>query len=108
MKRIRRKRKYQTYASYVRYLRSSTIKKVRGTIHSLCLSGENMYQEEDKLSSEDRIENALYYLRHEGSKSPEKIQRFKKTLKNEVRFLKEEFPTSYVLEDGFFLPTELD
>ena len=67
-----------------------------------------MYQEEDKLSSEDRIENALYYLRHEGSKSPEKIQRFKKTLKLEVQFLKEEFPNSYVLQDGFFLPTELD
>ena len=67
-----------------------------------------MYQEEDKCRSEERIENALYYLRHEGNKSAEKIQRFKKTIKNEVRFLKEEFPTSYVLEDGFFLPTELD
>ena len=67
-----------------------------------------MYDEEDKSSSEDRIENALYYLRHEGNKSPEKIQRFKKTLKLEVQFLKEEFPNSYVLQDGFFLPTELD
>ena len=67
-----------------------------------------MYNEEDKCRSEDRIENALYYLRHEGNKSIDKIQRFKKTIKNEVRFLKEEFPTSYVLEDGFFLPTELD
>ena len=67
-----------------------------------------MYNEEDQWSSEERIENALYYLRHEGNKSTDKIQRFKKTIKNEVRFLKEEFPTSYVLEDGFFLPTDLD
>ena len=67
-----------------------------------------MYNEEDKLSSEDRIENALYYLRGEGNKSPEKIQRFKKTIKNEVQFLKEEFPESYVLGEGFFLPTDLD
>lgn len=66
-----------------------------------------MYQEEDKLRSEDRIENALYYLRHEGNKSAEKIQRFKKTIRLEVQFLKGEFPNSYVLQEGFFLPTDL-
>ena len=40
MNRIRGKRKQQTYSSYLRYLRSKTIKKVRGIILSLFQSGE--------------------------------------------------------------------
>lgn len=67
-----------------------------------------IWEVQDKLDSEDRIELALQYLRGYDRKSQDKIQRSKKTVVNEVKFLKDNFPDSYVLQEGFFLPGELD
>lgn len=67
-----------------------------------------MYDEDDKRLAEDAIETALQYLRLEQNKSQYKIERALKMIKCEYKFLMEEFPASYVLEEGFFLPGELD
>lgn len=66
------------------------------------------WEDQDKLDSEDRIEFALHYLRIEGRKSPEKIDRSKKTIVNEMKFLTENFPDSYVLREGFILSGEIE
>lgn len=67
-----------------------------------------MYDEDDKRLAEDAIETALQYLRLEQNKSQYKRGRAIKMIKCEYKFLMEEFPESYVLEEGFFLPGELD
>ena len=60
-----------------------------------------MWTEEDKIDSQERIETALGYLRHEESKSPTKVAMYTKVIKAEVEFLKENFPDSHVLVSGY-------
>lgn len=60
-----------------------------------------LWTDDDKVQSEEYVEMSLGYLRHEGAKSPDKITRHKKTILRELQFLKENFPDSYVLADGF-------
>lgn len=67
-----------------------------------------MYDEDDKVMAEEAIENAVQYLRLEENKSQSKIDRALKMIRRECAFLREEFPESYVLKEGFFLPGELD
>lgn len=53
--------------------------------------------EEDKLLAEDTVENALQYLRTSEPTSAYSRNKWRKLLKNELAFLQENFPHSYVL-----------
>ena len=65
------------------------------------LNANELWTEDDKIHSEEYIETSLGYLHHEGSKSPDKIARHKKVILRELEFLRENFPSSYVLVPGY-------
>lgn len=54
---------------------------------------------EDKKIAERTIEDGLYYLRSEERTSPDKRNKWRKKIKNEMFFLKQEHPDSYILQE---------
>ena len=55
-----------------------------------------MYNQEDMFAAENRIENYVNSLNsmRDGSSNPAKVDNKIKQIKNELRFLREEFPQS--------------
>lgn len=63
------------------------------------MASENFWTEEDREIAENAIENSLEYFRcNELSQtSIHKRNHHRKVIKNELKFLSENFPTSYIL-----------
>ena len=60
-------------------------------------------QMEDQYVAERAIENALYDLRSDEPMSPYHRDKRKKTIHNELFFLRNEHPDSYILQPDFDL-----
>ena len=70
---------------------------------------ESHWTEEDREIAENAIENSLDYFRHTefGKTSKYKRDHHRKVIANELKFLKENFPESYILsEDISFVPKD--
>jgi len=65
------------------------------------MASENFWTEEDREIAENAIENSLGYFRHTefGQTSRYKRDHHRKVIKNEMEFLKENFPESYILKE---------
>lgn len=64
------------------------------------------WDEVDMIEAEDKIEQALNYLRHT---DPGKTSVYKRNLNRniivrEMKFLKENFPKSYLVSEDFLIP----
>ena len=57
----------------------------------------------DQQMAEEAIEMALYDLRSDEPMSEYNKERRRKTIRNEVFFLRQEHPDSYILQPGFDL-----
>ncbi len=54
--------------------------------------------DEDKMLAEDAVENAIQFLRSTDNSSVHQRNKYRKILKNELFFLKDSHPDSYVLK----------
>lgn len=62
---------------------------------------EKFWTEEDRVLAENAIENSLDYFRHNefGKTSKYKRDHHRKVIADEMDFLKENFPDSYILKE---------